>query len=106
MAQVIDSHHHFWKYSPQEYSWIGEGQRVLKRDFLPADLKKEIEAAKVDGVVSVQARQTVEETRWLPQLQQALAENRFRDIRTEYLTAYGSAIVSAQTPDHHSGGKH
>ena len=37
----------------------------------------------------------IEQTRWLPELQQALAENRFRGIRTEYLTAYGSAIVSA-----------
>ena len=65
MALVIDSHHHFWKYSPEEYGWIGDGQSVLKRDFLPADLKKEIDAAHVDGVVSVQARQTLEETRWL-----------------------------------------
>jgi L-fucono-1,5-lactonase len=68
MAKVIDSHHHFWKYSPQEYGWIGEGQAVLKRDFLPATLKKEIDAAHVDGVVSVQARQTLEETRWLLEL--------------------------------------
>jgi len=68
MASIIDSHHHFWKYSPQEYGWIGEGQAVLKRDFLPPDLKKEIEAARVDGVVSVQARQTLDETRWLLEL--------------------------------------
>ena len=68
MALVIDSHHHFWKYSPEEYGWIGEGQAVLKRDFLPADLKKEVDAAHVDGVVSVQARQTFEETRWLLEL--------------------------------------
>ena len=68
MANVIDSRHHFWKYSPQEYGWIGEGQAVLKRDFLPADLKKEVDAAHVDGVVSVQARQTFEETRWLLEL--------------------------------------
>jgi demethylmenaquinone methyltransferase/2-methoxy-6-polyprenyl-1,4-benzoquinol methylase len=38
----------------------------------------------------------IEETRWLPELQEALAENGFRDVRTEYLTAYGSAIVSAR----------
>lgn len=38
----------------------------------------------------------IEETRWLPELQQALAANGFRDIRTRYLTAYGSAIVSAR----------
>lgn len=35
----------------------------------------------------------IEETRWLPELEQALREQAFRDIRTEYLTAYGSAIV-------------
>jgi L-fuconolactonase len=68
MALVIDSHHHFWKYSREEYPWIGEGQDVLKQDFLPADLKKEIDAAKVDGVLSVQARQSLEETRWLLEL--------------------------------------
>lgn len=38
----------------------------------------------------------IEETRWLPELQQALAANGFRDIRTRYLTAYGSAVVSAR----------
>jgi demethylmenaquinone methyltransferase/2-methoxy-6-polyprenyl-1,4-benzoquinol methylase len=38
----------------------------------------------------------IEETRWLPELQQALRDNGFRDIRAEYLTAYGSAIVSAR----------
>jgi demethylmenaquinone methyltransferase / 2-methoxy-6-polyprenyl-1,4-benzoquinol methylase len=47
----------------------------------------------------------IEETRWLAQLQQALAENGFREIRIEHLTAYGSAIVSAQTPSNHTGGK-
>jgi demethylmenaquinone methyltransferase/2-methoxy-6-polyprenyl-1,4-benzoquinol methylase len=38
----------------------------------------------------------IEESPWLPELQQALAENGFRDVRTQYLTAYGSAIVSAR----------
>jgi len=38
----------------------------------------------------------IEETRWLPELEQALAENGFRDVRTAYLTAYGSALVSAR----------
>ncbi len=61
----VDSHHHFWKYDPDKYAWIGKDMGVLKRDFLPADLSREIEAAGIDGVVSVQARQTIEETRWL-----------------------------------------
>ena len=38
----------------------------------------------------------IEETRWLPDLQHALAESGFADMRTQYLTAYGSAIVSAR----------
>jgi len=38
----------------------------------------------------------IERTRWLPELQALLAEQRFRDIRVEHLTAYGSAIVSAR----------
>ena len=39
--------------------------KVIRRDFLPADLKKEVDAAGFDGVVTVQARQTLEETHWL-----------------------------------------
>lgn len=61
----IDSHHHFWNYDPVEYGWIGPGMSVLKQDFLPATLADEIGRAGIDGVVSVQARQTVEETAWL-----------------------------------------
>lgn len=38
---------------------------AIRRDFLPSDLEKEIRDAGIDGVVSVQARQTLEETRWL-----------------------------------------
>jgi len=38
----------------------------------------------------------IEATRWVNELERALAENGFSDIRTEYLTAYGSAIVSAR----------
>jgi L-fuconolactonase len=61
----LDAHHHFWKFSPAEYGWITESMPALRRDFLPADLQKEISAAGIGGVVSVQARQTAEETRWL-----------------------------------------
>jgi L-fuconolactonase len=41
---------------------------VIRREFLPADLEAEIRAVGVDGVVSVQVRQTVDETRWLLEL--------------------------------------
>lgn len=62
---TIDSHHHFWKYSAAEYGWIDEAMAALRRHFLPEHLESEIAAAGIDGVVSVQARQTVGETEWL-----------------------------------------
>lgn len=61
----IDAHHHFWRYTPAEYDWIDESMAVIRRDFLPADLASEIAGAGVDGVISVQARQTIAETEWL-----------------------------------------
>ena len=61
----IDAHHHFWKYSVEEYGWIDEEMAAIRRDFLPDDLQREINAAGVDGVVSVQARTSLDETRWL-----------------------------------------
>jgi L-fuconolactonase len=54
-----------WKYDPKEYAWIDDSKRVIRRDFLPADLKKEIDQVGIAGAVSVQARQTIEETNWL-----------------------------------------
>lgn len=61
----IDSHHHFWRYDPVEYGWIDEAMRIIRRDFLPEDLRAEIARAGIEGVVSVQARQSLAETRWL-----------------------------------------
>ncbi len=61
----IDSHHHFWKYSAKEYDWISNEMSVIRRDFLPPHLSAEIKQAGIDAVVSVQARQSVEETRFL-----------------------------------------
>jgi L-fuconolactonase len=52
----IDSHHHFWNYSPEAYPWIGGDMSVLKRDFSPADLKPLLDEASIGGVISVQAR--------------------------------------------------
>ena len=63
----IDSHQHFWKYSESEYPWIGKGT-PLQRDWLPADLEREASKVGIHGSVAVQARQTLEESRWLLQL--------------------------------------
>ncbi|QGJ69701.1 L-fuconolactone hydrolase [Planctomycetales bacterium 10988] len=65
---LIDSHHHFWQYDPEEYPWINDQMSVLKQNFEPDTLQSLIEKAGVDQVVSVQARQTIEETDWLLKL--------------------------------------
>ena len=62
---VIDSHHHFWHYSPVDHAWIPRDWTVIQRDFLPVDLAAEVAGAGVDGVISVHARQSLEETQWL-----------------------------------------
>ena len=59
----IDSHQHFWNYNPAEYPWIGD--KKIARDFLPKDLEAELKPVGLDGSVAVQARQTLEESRWL-----------------------------------------
>jgi L-fuconolactonase len=69
-SEVIDAHHHLWRYTPEEYGWIDDPMAVLRRDFLPADLETEIASAgasgiDIDGTIAVQARQTLEETHWL-----------------------------------------
>jgi L-fuconolactonase len=68
MMDRIDAHQHFWCYSQAEYAWIDASMAALQRDMLPQDLASELAAASIDGVITVQARQTLEETKWLLQL--------------------------------------
>jgi len=65
---MIDSHQHFWIYRSEEYGWIDDSMAALRRDFLPGDLPQEMAAAGVQASIAVQARQTLEETRWLLEL--------------------------------------
>ena len=69
----VDSHHHFWKYDPKEYGWLDDSMKAIRRDFLPPQLKHEIDAVGIAGVVTVQVRQTVDETKWMLGLAQANA---------------------------------
>lgn len=64
----IDAHQHFWRYNPAEYGWIDDSMSILRRDFLPEHLGPELQQAGFDACIAVQARQTLEETRWLLQL--------------------------------------
>ena len=65
MATIIDAHHHLWLYNSVDYGWMDESMEVLRRDYTPADLEKEMVKSGIDGTVVVQARQLLEETTWL-----------------------------------------
>jgi L-fuconolactonase len=66
----IDSHQHFWRYTPAEYPWM-KPEWPIRRDFLPPDLAREMTAVGLAGCVAVQAQQNVAEARWLLSLADA-----------------------------------
>lgn len=74
MPRVLDAHHHLWSYSAEEYGWIDDSMARIRRDFDVADLAQVMREADVDGAIAVQARQTLEETRWLLELAEASTE--------------------------------
>ena len=64
----IDSHQHFWDYNPKDYPWITDKLAHIRRSFLPPDLEPELKAAGLDACIAVQARQSLEENRFLLRL--------------------------------------
>ena len=64
----LDSHQHFWKYSPQQHNWIDDSMVSLKRDFLPNDLEPHLIENKIEACVVVQADQSEKETEFLLEL--------------------------------------
>jgi len=64
----LDAHQHFWKYNPAHQVWMTDAMAVLRRDYLPEELKPLLKAIQFDGTIAVQARQMVEETEWLLEL--------------------------------------
>lgn len=64
----LDAHQHFWRYDSVEHAWMTEQMSEIKQDFLPLDLRPLMESTGFQGCVAVQARQSLEETRWLLEL--------------------------------------
>ena len=67
----VDAHQHFWKYDAAAYGWMTPEMDALKRDYLPGDLAPLLDAVGLDASVAVQARQDIDETRWLLELADA-----------------------------------
>ncbi len=89
---VIDSHQHFWYYEPVKHEWIDDDMSIIRRDFLPSDLKKVYDENDIDGCVAVQADQTLEETDFLIRLSEG--SNFIKgivgwvDLRSDEIEAY------------------
>ncbi|MFT7535450.1 MAG: L-fuconolactonase [Hyphomicrobiaceae bacterium] len=66
----IDAHQHFWRYDPAAYSWIDSRMQRIAHDFLPDDLQPHLAACGLDGAIAVQARSSLEETKFLVELAQ------------------------------------
>ena len=62
---IIDSHQHFWNYDPIKDAWIDASMKVIRRDFLPKDLKPLLDKNGIDGCIAVQADQSENETDFL-----------------------------------------
>lgn len=61
---MIDSHHHLWSYSAEDYPWIPPGS-ALAADHLLPELEVMVERCGLEGTVAVQARQSLEESEFL-----------------------------------------
>ena len=62
---IIDSHQHFWIYEAEKHAWLDDDMKVIRRNFLPEDLKIVYEENNISGCVAVQADQTLAETDFL-----------------------------------------
>jgi len=63
--KIIDTHQHFWNYDPKTHDWINEDMKLIRKDFLPADLAPILKENNVNGCIAVQADQTDAETQIL-----------------------------------------
>lgn len=62
---MIDAHQHFWNVDQLHYDWLSGPFEALNRTHEPDEVLPEWEDAGVDGVVVVQALNSLEETRYL-----------------------------------------
>ena len=61
---MIDSHHHLWRYSKEEYPWIPAGSPLAHNQLAP-ELEAVTFEAGVNGTIVVQARQVIGESDFL-----------------------------------------
>ncbi|MEO1857017.1 MAG: amidohydrolase family protein [Rubritalea sp.] len=60
---MIDSHHHLWNYTTEEFGWIEKD--VIRQSFLAQELDSLLQENQVTGAVAVQARTCLDENDFL-----------------------------------------
>ena len=68
MTPRIDAHQHFWRHDADAYPWISADMGVLRRDWMPGNLRPLLDAQGIDGCIAVQARADEAETDFLLEL--------------------------------------
>ena len=61
---IYDTHQHFWDFKLRDYDRIEKGS-ILEKNYLPENLKPNIDQVEINKVVTVQAHQSLEDTFWL-----------------------------------------
>ena len=64
----IDAHQHFWNYDPIRHGWIDDSMNVIRKNFLPIDLAKELASNGIDGSIAVQVDEKEAENDFLLKL--------------------------------------
>lgn len=65
---MIDAHQHFWQPDRGDYGWLDGAADILRRNYLPTDLKPTLDRFGVAQTILVQAAPTVAETDYLLRL--------------------------------------
>jgi L-fuconolactonase len=68
---IVDAHHHLWDPALAEYTWMTDEVAPIRRRFGPEDLEPLLHEHGVAGTVVVQARASLDETRYLLEIADA-----------------------------------
>ena len=80
--RIIDSHHHFWDLKKFNYDWMPPEDGVLRKNYLPEDIRPILQKNGIDQTVLVQAHESLEEAKWflgLAEQNDFIAANRNHD---------------------------
>ena len=63
-SRIIDSHHHFWDLKKFNYDWMPLEDGVLRKNYLPEDIRPILQKNGIDQTVLVQAHESLQEAKW------------------------------------------